>query len=456
MSNSFWDICALVIGASPLLLVGFTVLFASMDEHKVIKKLVKALMLLSSLPIIFSPLLLILFLEDEYNGIFLTGVMIVTCLAISIALFIVSRLRPKLFRYVPLLRLTSSFFIIAFLIYLIIVLVLFFCASIPDPIFSDVIIIGVFAIITFLLFIPFFVSLFPTFKSSIFFIPKRFVLYLYSFSDADEYPFSESKNSFKENTYLGLPILKIAPPTDVTNDNSIFLPSSNWKQPLEYYISRAEFIIIQMSNTPGLLWELSKIHMANNVFFYAPDNAIIKKLLTLPNNIIANNPIFPLLVEIQQHIDNQELPPKIIFSLSGEVFPDFNSHGIDGHPTKRKEPILTLEHKLSLCKTPNEKPKFKIHDCFRNVLRTIVYSLSIVWDWIADMIDDAEGSILTRILYGIGIAIFGVFSLGLLIFSVIWYLDNTLTVYQFILGLVLSGFMILLLYFSIKNNKNKW
>lgn len=451
MSNSFWATSALVIAISFFLLLGSIWLLVIIDEHKVIKKMVKALTLLSSLPTVFSPVLIILFLEDEYNGLFFIWVMLTTCLVTSVALFLVSRLRPKLFRYVPLFRFASSLFFIAYLVYFIIILVLLFCASAPGRIYDDIVLIGRFAIISFLIFSGFFLCLFLSFKSTILFLPKRFVLYLYSFSDA------ESENPFEENTYLGLPILKIAPPTNITNANSIFLPSSNWKQPLEYYISRAEFIIVQMSNTPGLLWELSKIHLANdNVLFYAPDNAIIKKLLTLPNNIIANNPIFPLLVEIQQHIDNKELPKKIIFSLAGEVFSEFNPHGIDGLPTKRKKPILKLEHKISLCTTPNKKLKFKLYDSYRIILRKIVNTVSVVWEKIEDLLGDLEYSIFTRILFDIGIFFLGVLSLGLLILSITTYLDNTLSIYELILGLILSGFGIVALYFSIKNNKNKW
>lgn len=67
--------------------------------------------------------------------------------------------------------------------------------------------------------------------------------------------------------------------------HTFFLPSSEWKKEVSYYIYRAEYIFCCIANTEGIKWEIEK-HITNyqKFIFYVMDMSTIRPLMNILDN----------------------------------------------------------------------------------------------------------------------------------------------------------------------------
>ena len=109
----------------------------------------------------------------------------------------------------------------------------------------------------------FFISL----KKGIFtFATNKFVLFLRSFRNDNDALYNRISQSIPD-----FPIMKIGDPNiaESENVNEHWLPMSNWKFFLRFYISKARAIIIAISSTEGVLWEVvQNLKQLNKCVFY--------------------------------------------------------------------------------------------------------------------------------------------------------------------------------------------
>lgn len=87
------------------------------------------------------------------------------------------------------------------------------------------------------------------------FAKLKYILFLRAFKDDDTLLSLYDKIS---TTVKDIPLIKIGNPNNLesSNNNEHWLPLSNWKFFLKYYISRAKAIVTVVSSTDGLIWEI--------------------------------------------------------------------------------------------------------------------------------------------------------------------------------------------------------
>lgn len=107
---------------------------------------------------------------------------------------------------------------------------------------------------------------------------ENYLLFLRSFRfDNKEYTLNLTLKEF------GLPVLKIGNPKTFFPKgvgDVFYLPSSNWKKQLDYYISHAKYIFSVVDATEGVLWEMFKhLDSIEKFVYYISDKATLHKFL---------------------------------------------------------------------------------------------------------------------------------------------------------------------------------
>lgn len=114
----------------------------------------------------------------------------------------------------------------------------------------------------------------------------RYVLFLRSFKD-DNYAQSLYNEISKSVNYI--PLIKIGNPekSESENINEHYLPLSNWKFFLKYYISKAKAIITVVSSTNGLIWEMTQNmkYLNKSIIIFTSTN----ELTEFKNKLLLNN-----------------------------------------------------------------------------------------------------------------------------------------------------------------------
>lgn len=107
---------------------------------------------------------------------------------------------------------------------------------------------------------------------------KNYVLFLRSFT------FDEKAQ--QQHQILGdikMPILKIGNPKTIWPKRIgevFYLPSSHWKKHLDYYISRAKYVVVVVDATEGVLWEMFSHEAQWRKFvFYISSKDMLKKIV---------------------------------------------------------------------------------------------------------------------------------------------------------------------------------
>lgn len=122
-------------------------------------------------------------------------------------------------------------------------------------------------------------------KGIVTFAVTEYVLFLRAFKNDDKKLFKRISNSVSN-----VPLMKIGDPNEAENDdiNEHWLPMSNWKFFLKFYISKAKAIIVVISSTEGVMWEViqNMKHLNKCIFYYASVDELeeFKKCLLLVND----------------------------------------------------------------------------------------------------------------------------------------------------------------------------
>lgn len=115
-------------------------------------------------------------------------------------------------------------------------------------------------------------------RNIIIYTKERYLIFLRSFNYQEQ---SDRLNVALSK--LNLPILKIGDPRGL-NPNGIgdvfYLPSSNWKKQLEYYIQRAQMIVCAIDGTEGVAWEiLTHSELSEKFVYHIPARESIEGFL---------------------------------------------------------------------------------------------------------------------------------------------------------------------------------
>ena len=125
----------------------------------------------------------------------------------------------------------------------------------------------------------------PMFKDFhfLFYDRSRYLLYLRSFS------FDDKEDVIaKYLDQLDLPVMKIGNPKTFFPKGigeTYYLPSVNWKEQLDYYISRAQCVFVAVDNTEGVLWEMFEhLEYLNKFIYYVEDRCKLEEMLKTNTN----------------------------------------------------------------------------------------------------------------------------------------------------------------------------
>ncbi len=134
-------------------------------------------------------------------------------------------------------------------------------------------------------------------KGILSFAKFRYVLFLRSFKNDDDVQAVYNKIS---KSISDVPIIKIGNPdkSESKNIDEHWLPLNNWKFFLKFYISKAKAIVIIVSSTDGLIWEMvQNLKYLNKciIFFASPNElAEFKNKLLLLGNVDCNIMIYSI------------------------------------------------------------------------------------------------------------------------------------------------------------------
>lgn len=265
-----------------------------------------------------------------------------------------------------------------------------------------------------------FVLFFQQFSLSIY-SRNYFTLYLRSFKSDGIYQKVEDEIKRINSKYN---ILTIANPKTFlhkTIGHTLYLPSINWKKFLEYYILRANCVIIVIDDSNGVMWEMFEHpNQLYKYIFIVPNKQklqiVIHKLKTQSN---LKDQLIKLVETTQQN--------SFIFTIeNGEIIIDNINHLIkflDRIRVKRKTEVGNTKLKeINLSEVERL-------DNVRDTKENIINRLEDLWDSIIDIWDSIEDfckynrwfNMCFYIVIGVFFLILGI---AVLVSSIIVYIDE--------------------------------
>jgi len=122
-------------------------------------------------------------------------------------------------------------------------------------------------------------------KGILTFAVNKYVLYLRAFKSDDDILYNKVAESIDK-----MPLMRIGNPNKEESEdtNEHWLPMSNWKFFLKFYIARAKAIVIAISLTEGVIWEVvqNMKHLNKCIIYFSSHNELVefKEKLILINN----------------------------------------------------------------------------------------------------------------------------------------------------------------------------
>ena len=122
-------------------------------------------------------------------------------------------------------------------------------------------------------------------KGILTFAVNKYVLYLRAFKSDDDILYNKVAKSIDK-----MPLMRIGNPNKEESEdtNEHWLPMSNWKFFLKFYIARAKAIVIAISLTEGVIWEVvqNMKHLNKCIIYFSSYNELaeFKEKLMLINN----------------------------------------------------------------------------------------------------------------------------------------------------------------------------
>ena len=122
-------------------------------------------------------------------------------------------------------------------------------------------------------------------KGVLTFAVNKYVLFLRAFKSDDDILYNKVAKSIDK-----MPLMRIGNPNKEESEdtNEHWLPMSNWKFFLKFYIARAEAIVVAISLTEGVIWEVvqNMKHLNKCIIYFSSHNELVefKEKLMLINN----------------------------------------------------------------------------------------------------------------------------------------------------------------------------
>lgn len=144
---------------------------------------------------------------------------------------------------------------------------------------------------------------------------KQYALFLRSFA-YDE----KETEIWNRLDNINLPILKIGNPKNIFPygiGDTFFLPTSNWKKQINFYVKKATVVICVVDSTEGVLWEMLNYIDESNKFIYYISNR--KSLQDVINKIDEKLKSIPLMMCVN-YILSETLLDKVGFCIVDNRF----------------------------------------------------------------------------------------------------------------------------------------
>lgn len=285
-------------------------------------------------------------------------------------------------------------------------------------------------------------------KNNTFFIysPERYVLYLRSFKfDGSDFEIEDEIRNIHRNYsvfYDECDVLTIANPKTFLSrsiGHTFYLPASNWKLFVTYYLERAEKVILVMGDTDGIMWEI--LHHVNYLYKFIliiPDR---EKSLEIIHNLEADSPARKFL---QESIQNVELNKFVIsFSNNGPYVTRIKD--MKRHVFKKQNSIQPYQNMKDNDLNAYVKIIKKL-DSIRSVKRGLYDIIEVIIYWAGEVYEVIEDFfsmnwiyLLLSILGGGGLAICGVV-LCILSFPDIWLMILAILMLGWGVCIIVIGF----------------
>ena len=100
-------------------------------------------------------------------------------------------------------------------------------------------------------------------------------------------------------------------------DDTLYLPSKDWKTHLSYYISHSKYVFSVIDTTSGVMWEVfSHLNQSYKIIYYISDFPLLKRFLSSPLSESYNDTLF---VQGLKFFLKEGIGDKIAFYFKGNV-----------------------------------------------------------------------------------------------------------------------------------------
>lgn len=324
------------------------------------------------------------------------GLIAVSIISVCVTIISILRKSYRLILYSRIIMIASFSLFLLFLALACILYIILFCCN-PD---NDSYGLGMIHGISTMMILALIIELFPLFKETHYFIfwKKDYLLYLRSFVyDENEDSFLDYIESKIEDHMPDMTILSIGNPETLIPTGlgeRFYLPTTNWKKELDYYISRAKLVLCVIDYSDGVLWEMFEhLNEMEKYFYYISDK---DKINTICEKIKASRYSDSVLAECFNNLQKVSIKGPVAFIVrDGKCFYD-NPHKLlsaflglpyiklDDFQSFEVNRGVAQESTTKVQQIKNKKTKWKSIGCyFRDMTRTIINFFVIVVTFIA-------------------------------------------------------------------------
>lgn len=224
--------------------------------------------------------------------------------------------------------------------------------------------------------------------------PKHYVLYLrsFKFDGTDSVIEDEIRNIHRMDDcelLFDCDVLTIANPKTFFSGSighTFYLPSSNWKFFVTYYLERAEKVILVMGDSDGIIWEiLHHVNHLNKCILIVPDR---EKCLEILHEVDCDSSAKEFLKESIQKVELD----KFVISFSNNGFYVTGIEKLKCHIFKRQNSVQSyqcindddMSDQMKIIKA------YKKLDLIRRVKRGIEYVIEDIIYWAGEVYEVIE------------------------------------------------------------------
>lgn len=213
---------------------------------------------------------------------------------------------------------------------------------------------------------------------------RHYTLYLRSFKSDGIYSNIENTISELKSNYIN--VLTIANPKTFFRKaigHTLYLPSVNWKKFLEYYIIKAESVIVVVDDSDGVMWEMFQHQdQFHKYVFIVPNKQVLQNIT---NKLTSQSDITSQLTELVETAQSDSF----MFTIRRGKYKVYDIKHLYKYISQAHSKRKSNTRDIKVQEITHEEV-IKI-DYIRNAKENALNLLETIWDFITDIFEDIDG-----------------------------------------------------------------